>query len=308
MIAFLILACAVLVHEMGHFIAARMVGVGVKELSVGFGPKLIGKQKGETMYSLRAVPLGGFCRLEGESSEEFKEYPIYKRAIVFMGGSVMNIIVGISCIFLVFFLFVGIPTETTTVGGGEGDKLQSGDKITAINNEEVTKWSEIMAYEETTSQYTIMRDGEIMMIEKESLQAVPKGERYHFSGSVVATGRTLAVLGENVYSTLSGSGEESDTQVVGPVGIVSMASDAVNTGDIVFIMFFIVSLNVGLGVANLLPLPILDGGHLFLLFFEKLKGSPFQPKVEMRYHAIGFIFIFMVVILVTINDIIQLLT
>ncbi len=153
----IVLGVLILVHELGHFFAARISGIRVTELALGFGPKIFGWERNKTKFSLRIFPLGGFCRMLGETPEEAEEpdslpqKPAIKRAFVLASGSLMNLFLALLLFFMIFFLFLGIPdTESTSLGyileNSPADKagLVEGDKLLAIDGEAVSNWDDII--------------------------------------------------------------------------------------------------------------------------------------------------------------------
>lgn len=339
-----ILGLLVIVHELGHFIIARKLGVRVEKFSIGFGPTLLRNKKQETEYCISAIPLGGFVKLSGDNLEEHKgrDYEYYskppgKRFWIIFSGSLLNYILG----FIFFWLinFVGYPTLTTKVGGlldGFGAKeagLQIGDKIIAVDGKTVNTWEELQnviqsKIEPSKVKLTLLRNNreaivDVAIKEKEFTDALGKVRKIGLLGispsdEVVKVNYGLGksfILGidETVNLTImtyNGLGRiltgklSVREAVTGPLGIFYITSKAARLG-IIATLHLIAVLSVSLAIFNLLPLPALDGGHILFLTLEKLRGKTLSIKTERIINQVGLTLIIFLALFVTYNDILR---
>lgn len=337
----LIISVLIIVHELGHFLAARRIGVRVEKFSLGFGPELLKKKKKDTEYSLSAIPLGGYVKLAGDSLEECKgksdEYYSKapgKRFWVVFSGPLLNYVLGFICFWVIFIS--GYPALTTKIGGlldGFGAKeagLQVADKITSVDGKPVTYWEDLQKIIQSkrgaeTVNLTVMRDNKEFKLDvrirqkqlndqlgqKRSvglLGIAPFDEvvilRYSpLKAFVLGVNRTieLSVLTyKGLWRMVSGklSLRESAT---GIIGIYYITSKTIPQG-ILALLQLMALVSVSLALFNLLPLPLLDGGHLFLLLIEKIRGKPLSIKSERVISQVGWSLLMTLVVLVTFND------
>lgn len=345
LIFLIILGILILVHEFGHFVAARRVGVRVERFSIGFGPRLFSKKKGDTQYCLSAVPLGGFVKLAGDSLEEYKgkSYEYFSKApgrrfqIIF-AGPLFNYLLGFICFWIIFFS--GYPTLTTKVGGlleGFGAKaagLRIGDEVLAIDGKKVSSWEELQNIildrkSEEVVRLSVLRTGrefsaDIPLKEKRFddvlgqkqkvglLGIMPDLEdtvyvRYGFLESFFLGVNKTWVLTQLTYKGLwrmvTGKITVRDS-AAGPLGIFFITSKVARQG-ITALLNFIGIISVSLALFNLLPLPVLDGGHILFLAIEKLRGKTLGVKAERIITQIGLTIIISLFLFVTYNDIMR---
>jgi len=340
-----ILSLLIVVHEFGHFIVAKKLGVRVEKFSLGFGPQLFRKKKNDTEYIVSAVPLGGYVKLAGDSLEEYKgkpdEYffqsPGRRFQIIFF-GPLLNYILGFLFFWLIFF--AGYPTLTTKVGGlldGFGAKdagLQVGDKITAVDGKRVEYWEElqrIIQEKKQTSEVrlSVLRQDKEFSIDvriKEQefpdqlgqkhsvglLGITPFDEvvkiRHGFLESfILGAKKTLELTSltyKGLFRIITGKLSVRES-VTGPLGIFYITSKAAKMG-IIALLHFIAVLSISLAIFNLLPLPILDGGHILFLGLEKIRGRTLSLKTERIITRVGLTIIISLAVLVTFNDIARL--
>jgi len=349
--ASVLLGVLILVHEFGHFITAKKLGVKVLKFSLGFGPKIIGKKIGETEYVISLLPLGGYVKPLGELPDEpvaevdkpfsLTHQPVAKRFVILVAGSLFNIL-------FAFFIFagaymVGVPALTPRVGGvvdgspAQQAGLQEGDMIIAINQAPIELWDELSAMVEKSNgaplTLTIQRGatvvtrtlqpqrtegknifGETVQTYKigilnagtpdahvikryNPVRAVWKGAQDTFKWSVL----TLKGLWVLVKSPIKRRNE-----IGGPILIGKLAGDFAHVSVMSFILLMAM-ISVNLGVLNLLPIPILDGGHLLFLVIEAVKGSPLGIRKMEIAQQIGLALLLMVMALVFYNDITRLI-
>ncbi len=318
----------ILAHELGHFFACRATGIKVLELALGFGPRLISWKKGETRYSLRAFPLGGFCRMLGENPEDeqsedsFVRKPITARALVLLAGAIMNLVMALVLFFIIFFFLIGVPlTGTSRLGevspGSPASRagFSPGDEIVAIDGREIHSWDEVVANIER-------RKGEELAVEirrnQENLTLIvvpvqvpetgkaiigisPPVKKYHLSGSVQTSLSRFAIILLSMGQVVTG---KAPLDVAGPVGIIMIVGEVAATG-FVNLLWLAALISISLGIINLLPVPALDGGRLLFLIIEGFRGKPVDPEKEGLIHFIGFAALLLLILFVTYHDLIR---
>lgn len=332
--AIIIFALMIFVHEFGHFAAAKLSKIKVHEFAIGMGPKLFSFGRGETKYSVRAFPIGGYCMLEGEneaSSDEraFINKPAYIRLIVLVAGAFMNILLG----FVLLNIVNGFsPSVTTTKieiveenSPAYTAGLMVGDEIIKVNSKRVSTFNELAwelgdAQKESADLF-IKRDGE-----QKTITVFPeiteKGYRY---------GIRFASEKNNVFNTIKQSfrdtlfyskviisslfdlirGRLGLDQMSGPIGIVSEIGSAVNVAvesgrqGFLRLILLAVLLTVNLGVFNLLPLPALDGGRILFVLIEMIRRKPLPPEKEGMVHAVGFAALMVLSVFIAFKDVLK---
>ncbi len=330
-------------HEMGHFLTAKAGSVRVNEFSVCMGPAIWQRQRGETTYSLRCIPIGGYCALEGETEKSddpraFSNAGVLKKLAVLVAGSASNFLIG----FLILtILCAGASGFATTKlgdlyeGVSEQTGLQVGDEIVRINRERVFLRSDMeMLLERGNGVYaiTVRRDGNLVTLENVPLRPrefVINGEK------TVKYGLVFTAVEANVGTVLKTAWLSAldDARLVwlglrdlvngaigidglsGPVGIVSVMAEtgknAASVGDaVVTLAYFTAFLSINLAVMNMLPIPALDGGRAFLLLvktaLEKLLRRPIPEKYENRIHQVGLLLVIGFIACITLKDVWQL--
>ncbi|HTL71388.1 MAG TPA: RIP metalloprotease RseP [Candidatus Eisenbacteria bacterium] len=334
-----VLSVLVVVHEFGHFIVARMVGIRVEKFSIGFGPVLFGRKFGETDFVFSLLPLGGFVKMAGETPEEAKGHPwefgskslVQKFAVVF-AGPFMNALLA----FVIFsgIYLVGQPTFTSRIGkvlDGTPAKLagvREGDLVTAVNGVPVSTWEALLKEVRREADhvvFTIDRAGAGLDLSiSPKIQETPalfgKKTRVAFVGvapssdmTYVKSGPVEAVrLGAKRVWDMTGMIFTSlalmitgtlpfKESVTGPIGIFFMTQEAAKLGAI-YLFLFMGSLSVSLFVLNLLPIPVLDGGHVLFILIEKLKGSPLKESVKDRMTQGGMVMLLALMVFVIFQD------
>ena len=333
-IALLVFMVVVVVHEFGHFIFAKRAKIKVNEFSVGMGPKIFGKQKGETLYSIRALPLGGFCAMEGEDEEEeeqeqdidFSQRGHFNGATI--GGRILTIFAGpffnFILAFVILFALFGIRGhQTTTIASIQDNSIaqkygiEVGDKIVNIGDNKINSWKDIQTSlskldkEETTIK--VIRNGQEKEIKvkfensnEKVLGVTSKLERNLFV-SIRETFNTFFYFIGTMFDILRQlfTGKVGVGQLSGPIGVVGAISSAASNG-IYSLLYITAFLSVNLGFINLLPIPALDGGRLVFLFIELILGRPVSRSKEGLIHTIGFIFLMGLILFVSFKDVIRL--
>lgn len=334
-----------MVHEFGHFIAARKNGVRVEQFSLGFGPRIFAKKKADTEYSLSLIPLGGYVKMAGDSqaeyhgkSDEYFSKPCGRRFQIIFCGPLLNYILGF--LFFWFIFFIGYPSFTAKVGGlidGYGAKeagLAVGDKIVAVDGRKVDFWEDLqqkIRERKSKSQValSVLRNDqklEFNVLIKDKVFNDQLGEKRalgiigispfdeivevkhgFFESAALGFKKTIdltVMTYKGLWMLASGKMSMRDS-MTGPLGIFFITSKAAKLG-IIALMHLIAVLSVSLAIFNLLPLPILDGGHLFLLGLEKLRKKALGVKAEEIINNIGFTLMISLALFVTYNDILRL--
>ncbi len=315
----------IFIHELGHFVAAKKLGVKVNEFALGMGPIILKKQGKETLYSLRAFPIGGFCAMEGEdeASEDpraFSNKKAIPKAIILAAGAFMNLVTAI-VLFIVLSFMAGSPT--TTLDDVSKDMpaynagLQKGDTIEAIDGKKVDSWEDITKYIGSTEgesfDVLVSRGDEELSfnIKADNIDGryivgiAPASERsfiYAVKDGFSRTGRTVGVM-MNMLKDLF-SGKESVKNLSGPVGIIYVINDASGHG-IGAIIFLTAFISLNLAIVNMLPWPALDGGRILFLLIRKITGKAMDDNLEGKFHFVGIIILFALMIYVTWQDIIR---
>lgn len=338
-VALVLLSVIVVAHELGHFIAGRSLGIGVEEFAVGFGPKIFGFKRKGIQYSLRAVPMGGFCKFVGEDAEDdqpnaMNNQPVWKRFITILSGPVMNFVFALLAA-IVLLTFIGRPESLPMAQTVEADSpaaiagMQDGDIVTEINGESIeynyvgaARMLKLVqgANSERPLAITVDREGEAVSFEivpalKEDGNyriGISMGSYMHkasFGASIRESFPYIKNITVSMVDSLKnlifkGEGLE-DT--AGPVGIIVLITDvARNNAYQLLTLMIIISLN--LGIINLLPLPALDGGRLVFLIIEGIRRKPVKPEFEGWVHAAGFLLLIGLIVVITYRDVLRLVT
>lgn len=330
-ISVLVFSVVIIVHEFGHFIIAKLSGIKVNEFSIGMGPKLVSVTKGDTDYSIRAFPIGGFVAMEGEDEESeaegsFTSVPVQNRIAVVVAGAVMNMILGFAVLCFLTAMQPAITSRTVSSfyegAMTQQTGLQVGDEIVAINGRKCYVANDII-YEfartqNGTADFTVMRDGVKTELEDVTFETYTDENGYQqmvidFTVQPV-TKTVFSVMQEAVNWTISiarmvflslvdlVSGRVAINQMSGPVGIVSTISEAVSYG-YESVLMILAMITINLGVFNLLPLPALDGGRLVFLLLELVRGKPINQKYEILVNTAGMLMLLAFMVFVTFSDV-----
>lgn len=328
-------------HEFGHFIFARFFGIKVLSFSIGYGPPIFSYRGRETEFSIRLLPLGGFVKMAGmkgnliEGYEEaqvprtqrFDGKPMWQRSLVVLAGPLMNIVLSILLVFIVF-LVIGVPAQELRVieviPGGPADRagLQAGDVVLQVNGEamDLEKFVSFLSQSaEKKVELTIQRRGETKRIvvvpewdeeEGRALVRAVFGINNRRVNPLLAFGKSaytvinwflLSIVG--LLYTLLG---KLPLELTGPLGIAQMAGQAASLGFLNLLMFSAI-ISVFLAIFNLLPIPLLDGGHLLIFLVEKIRGKPLEQEKIGFIYLVGILFIFLLAIFVTYQDVMRIL-
>lgn len=337
----LILGVIVCVHEFGHFIFAKMNGVYVYEFALGMGPKIWGFKKGETVYNLRAIPIGGFCQLAGEDldTDDDKKIPKNKRLqnkkpwqrfLIMLFGPMNNFILAVLLIFLIAFIWGGstmdpvlYKVEKNTAAYDAG--LRSKDKIISINKNKIETSDDVSLYlaiagEKKTSTIVVERDNTKYTFKVKPRKVKEDGKETYkygivmkqtkkkgFVNAIVYTYKKTKSIFKQMFVTLGYlfTGGIRLSQLSGPVGIYSIVGEQRSAG-LASLIYLTAFLSINVGVINLLPIPAFDGGHILFIIIEKIKGSPVKPELENKIHSVFLILLLILMVIITISDIIKL--
>lgn len=346
LVAILVFGILIFVHELGHFIAAKASGVQVNEFAICMGPAIFQKTVGETTYSLRCIPIGGYCAMEGEDENTgnpraFTAAKVWKRFLILIAGSFMNFLAGLLILIIIYSTASGFSTpvisgffEDSAIAQETG--LQEGDVLYRIDGRRVYIYSDIsmLMARNTTGVFdlTVKRDGRVVNLENVPLSPREfeidgvKSMKYglHFSkkeNSVSATLEnawyTAIDFSRMVWMGLSDliSGIVGIDDMSGPVGIVTVIAQTGESSETVSdaalnISYFSAFLAVNLAVMNMLPIPALDGGRAFFLLVtwcvEKITKKKIDPKYEGYIHAACMVLLFAFIGFITLKDILKL--
>lgn len=326
--ALLLLSFLVMIHELGHYTAGRILGFGIVEFSIGMGPTLLKKTKNGIQYSIRALPIGGMCRFLGEDqdiqdSRAFNLQKVWKRIIVVLSGPIVNLLFALIAAVVTLSIFGDVmPSvyEVTQDSPAAVAGLQTGDIITEINGKKLMYYNQItemiQAADSQAMQMTVLRSGEPVVLNfsdiyneeagKNVIGISMTGEHVKFGfGETVA--RSASYIVTTFTETIKFIGQAFQGQVTsedagGPVKIVAYLSEAVRYGgESVLRMMILIS--ASLGIMNLLPIPALDGGRLVFMVIEAIRGKAIAPEKEGMVHFVGLILLFGLMILLTFSDI-----
>jgi len=335
-----VLSVIIVIHELGHFIAARRCGVKVEVFSLGFGPIIIKKKFKDTSFQLSLVPFGGYVKLAGDNHAEYKgrkwEYfsqSIFDRVKIIFSGAFLNYISAFIFLWVVFVL--GYPQLSTRIGEvmedypAESAGVMVDDQIIKVDDTETETWIELQKAIESKKEQNIdlivKREDELVMIsvtprveetetplgEKKEVARIgvrPEGEllfiKHNVFEAFVLGSKKLLYLTAMTYKSLfymSAGKISAKEAVTGPVGIYHITKGAASYG-FVAVLHLMAIISMSLAIVNLLPFPVLDGGHIVLLAIEKIRGKPLPPKVEDAIQRTGLVILFSLFIFIILND------
>jgi regulator of sigma E protease len=336
------LGILIVIHEFGHFLLAKWSGVGVLTFSVGFGPKIWVRKKGETEYALSAFPLGGYVKMVGEDPDQevqqsdversFAHKGLLKRMAIVAAGPGFNLLLAVVLLMLVF-LFYGVPVLSTQIGSVEPGSpaeragIQSGDRIVALNGRPVKDWEALSkGIKESEGQplkLQIRRQNHDMAVEVQPAKKEGRnifGERRDewmigIGGQVsiekgdpgLAIVRAFQQTYEYSKLTLLAlykmiKGDVSPRNLGGPILIAQMAGQQAQEGLGSFLGFLAI-LSINLGILNLLPIPVLDGGHLLFFVIEAVIGRPVAVRHREVAQQVGIFLLMLLMVYAFYNDV-----
>jgi regulator of sigma E protease len=343
----IVLGVLIFVHELGHFLVAKFFGVRVDVFSLGFPPKLLHKQVGETDYRLSVIPLGGYVKLFGENPKDevppelepvsFSHHPLWHRFMIVLAGPAFNLLFAALALFLVF-TFSGIPYLTTSIGGvKEGSPaaqvgLEKGDQILSVSGQAVSRWEDLSQTIRRMGEHpltlSVKRGDRVFQVQvtPQRMEAtdifgakvsaviigITSGDQLGVEHvgpfralvqGVSYTGRLTWLTVESLYKLLAR--EVPLKSIGGPILIAQVAGQQAEMG-VTYLVQFMAALSVNLFLLNLLPIPILDGGHLFFFTLEAIRGKPLPLQHREMAQGLGLMLILALMILVFYQDILRL--
>lgn len=343
--AILIFSFLIFVHELGHFIAAKRSGVQVNEFAMFMGPAIWKKQKGETLYSIRCIPIGGYCAMEGEDQDtenprSFQKAAWWKRLIILVAGSAMNLIAGfLIVVFVNSFMLMPVPQVDSLRTGSslaEEGGLRAGDTILQMDGyaiEYTSDFDKVLSKDKNDKVFDVLvvRDGKELLLQNVTFEPreFPENEegqagifygitwqtrKLSFGEVIEYSWKDCVSFVEMVWLSLGMllSGEASVKDMTGPVGIVGMMSEMASAsaswwGAVLNMLYFGGFIAINLGVMNMLPIPALDGGRVLALLvttaIQKITKKPVNPKIEGYIHAGGMILLLIFMGLIMFKDI-----
>jgi regulator of sigma E protease len=328
----LVFTLIVVVHEAGHFLTAKAVGIKVDQFSVGFGPRLFGVTRGETTYAIRALPLGGFVKLGGMDPNDdvgprgFNAHPLWQRFLVIVAGPALNLLLPVVLFSAVYL--VGAPVQVVSVDNGTPAQLagvQAQDIIVAVDGHRVQQNSDLRGYVNAAGQANrsvelqVKRGGQLLTFtispakrDAVYVLGVRTSPGIRQLAPPAAISQSVADTSSLVVGTFQGfyrlatdkslGGFFGPSGIRGPVGIMKTTADEARGGPVP-LTFWIGFLSLSLGLINILPFPALDGGRLVFLLLEAIRGRPVDPVREQMVHYVGLAILFGFIALVTYNDV-----
>lgn len=344
----IVLGVLIFVHELGHFLLAKLLGVRVEAFSLGFPPRLLHKKIGDTDYRLSVIPLGGYVKLLGENPKDevppelepfsFMRHPLWHRFLIVLAGPTFNLLFAVIAFFLVF-AFSGLPYLATEIGGVVEQSpaaqagLQKGDLVLSVNKQPVKSWQELAALisksAEKPVELRVQRGEQVFPVTiTPKLMEVPadafgnKTKAFkigvtasdHVEFEKLGPGRALIegfrFTGECSMQIVIGfykllAREVPLKALGGPILIAQAAGKTAQRGVAPLVQFMAI-LSINLFLLNLLPIPILDGGHLLFFLFEALRGKPMDVKHREMAQGVGLMLILALMLLVFYQDILRL--
>nr|MBF0220873.1 RIP metalloprotease RseP [Desulfobulbaceae bacterium] len=348
----LVLGVLIFVHEFGHFITAKLFGIKVLKFSLGFGPKIIAKQFGETEYRIGCFPLGGYVKMLGEQSGEeltdddksrsFSEKPVIQRFLVVLAGPLFNLLTAV-LIFFFIIAYMGMPHPIpgTTIGTVSPDSpaqkagFTTGDIIKAIDDTPTVEWEDVSESIRSSNgrelRITVERNGESIVL----IGTPDKSEVKNIFGEAVETRYLMGITKNDdvtyekatlpeafmvgleqtwfyIYLTVMSLVKIVQrvvpaSEIGGPILIAQMAGQQLEAGWLNLLSFMAV-LSVNLGVINLFPIPILDGGHLVFFSVEALRRKPMSMRSQEILQQIGLVLLVSLMFFVFYNDFARILS
>ncbi|MBE3519350.1 MAG: RIP metalloprotease RseP [Firmicutes bacterium] len=338
-VAIIFLGVMAFFHELGHFLAGKKFGVFVHEFGLGFGPSLVSFKLGETRYSLRLFPLGGFVRFAGEAGgglsredsavpveRHFYSQPALAKSVIVAAGPVMNLFLAAFLFFLVFSV-TGLDRTTPFIGHVLPGKpaaaagMLPGDRIVQVEGQTIKNWEDMVSIVRRRpglpTRFVVERDGQELelVITPESANGVgvigvqsrlERSRMHPIEGIVTAFKETVYVVTfwvKGLVETVSG---KARPEVTGPVGIGQILGEAASAGISPF-LYLLGAISANLGLINLLPIPALDGSRLLFAAIEGVRGKPVDPEKENFIHLIGFAILMALFVIITYRDIMRLI-
>ncbi len=337
-LAIFLFGVIIAIHEFGHFSFAKLFDVQVNEFSLGMGPRILKKKKGETEYSLRLLPIGGFVSMEGEDEDSenpraFNNKPAWQRFIIVAAGAILNLILGVVVVGICLSCgdLVGSRQIHSFMEESVSDKtgLQAGDEIIKINNTHVYS-SQGVAFNmvrdtDNKLDITVIRDGKKVLLKNvEFKQFEFEGRKYIqqdfyivgeepdvfnvVKNAVLDSASIVQMVRLSLVDIVTGKYGMKD--VSGPIGTISAIAESTAEPEklsdkLLTALNFLSMITINVGMFNLLPLPALDGGRLFFILLEIIRRKPIPAKKEGLVHTIGLVLLLALMVVISINDVIK---
>lgn len=336
------LSILVLVHEFGHYFAAKLTGVKVEEFGLGLPPRIVGKKIFGTIWSLNWLPIGGFCKLYGEDGDKkggdaFNNKNPWQKGLIVLGGVMMNVVLAV-VVFSVVYTIMGVPVETDRVkvigvaknSPAEKMGIREGDVVKMVNNRVVKKASELT---EEVGKSTdkgvsirIVRDGREEDLQVEKRAKPPEGEGslgivisntemqkikwYEFYKGIGAGFREAYFWGKIIFEGVTGMvgslfRGQVPKDVSGPIGMFQATSSIRNNQGILAVIHFFGVVSVNLAIVNILPFPALDGGRIIFVIYEMIFRKRANEKFEVVVNNVGMLVLLSLIVLITAGDIMR---
>lgn len=340
--AVLLLGVLIAVHEFGHFIAARLTGIAVKEFSIGFGPKFLQwkSKKHDTLFSFRFIPMGGYCMFYGDTDDDpngektddprnYNKAPVWKRMLSVLCGPLMNFVLAFVVAVVLMAGYGVVPSEPMIQGldagmAAEAGGLQAGDlllRIGEVNVSEATSQeisSLIDASQGQPLAFTVLRDGQEVSAsvtpfhdQAENRYRIGITLGYHSFAPLPASRIIPAAWDSCVYASgtiLNALGKlvttgEGINQTAGPVGVIQLVAEQTRQGGLEIFLNLMVVISINLGLLNLFPIPGLDGSRLVFMLIEAIRRRPVSQKLESSIHLAGYALLMGLMIFFTFKDV-----
>lgn len=338
-LAILLLGILIMGHELGHFVAARLTGIAVKEFSIGFGPKLYQRVSKKTglKFTLRWLPLGGYCMFFGDETDKegqqnktdercFTLQPVWKRLITVFSGPLMNFIIAlIAAILMLLIYYVPVNPYIAAVGDNSPAHmagLQAGDEFVLVGDinvdgalsREVTDAIQIAAKDGGAIELTVRRGKELVPFTVTPVFSEADG-RYMMGISVQGPlpvsevlPEAFSILGQGSRAIIDGlraifTTREGLEQTAGVIGMVQQVAIQTQQGGMEVFLFLMVIISINLGLINLLPIPGLDGCRIVFMLIEAVRRKPVNQKIESMVHLAGYALLFVLMIVLVFKDV-----
>ena len=341
LITVLLFGVLILIHELGHFLTARWAKVKINEFAIGMGPTIYKKQGKETLYSLRAFPIGGFVQMDGEDGNgtdenSFNNKPKWKRFIILFAGAFNNIVFGFLMICIVYGLMSGLTLYPTTIVAEFDENavsseygLKKYDEIYSVNGYRTYTYTDLSyAFTKDGTQpldIVVVRDGDKISLEDIVFPTETSdysgeyfapdfkvfGSKKTFWSTISYSFNSTISLSRSIYSFVGSlfTGNANLNNVSGPIGTTQIIGETVSTEtgiDFASLFLMMAMISINLGVVNLLPFPALDGGRIIILLYEAIFRRKLSEKVEMAINGIGFVLLMGLMLVVCVKDVINL--
>ncbi|MBQ7549068.1 MAG: site-2 protease family protein [Clostridia bacterium] len=332
LVAILFFGLIIMVHELGHFTFAKIFDVKVNEFSLGMGPKLLSRKKGETQYSWRLLPIGGYVSMEGEDSESedsraFNNKPCWQRIIIVVAGAMVNIILGLIIVAVMLSITSGLSgtnyVNFFTVNEKKTEEyngLRAKDKILKIDGKRVYYYTDVYYLlgrdEGSTSDILVERDNKRILLNDVEMPysaitmvGVDKTVGTVFKDTFKDSVSICRMVWLSLFDLITGKYSVRD--ISGPVGVVNYVSDAAQasakSADYTGLLSIMALITINIGIFNLLPIPALDGGRLLFLLIELVRRKPLNRKYESLINGIGLAVLMLLMLAITFKDIYSLI-